>query len=363
MRTRNPEMAPLRDPATAQARLHVDVEAGSPFELLVGMYATGTPREVREGSWAPPLAGCPPAARAALTALGERSGEIWLHLLGLALERRAPDASAFIASVSAVKPLELRRHVLGSHVPAWVELIGADVLEAAVRGDERAAKRLLTHDRYYGRRARESLTALLPLTAAETKKRILAALRAYADDVFRGEEERLRHALEEDEAAKRDLAASLSSRELIAAAAAGYIYEPEPEFSRVVLVPHIAARPWMLLCQHRDARIICYAVTEAELDPERARADRLERLGRALGDSKRVAILLRLRRSQATFVELAEEVGLARSTTHHHLAQLRAANLIALRGNARGYHYILDSRGFAAAEALLGALSPDPSQD
>ena len=169
--------------------------------------------------------------------------------------------------------------------------------------------------------------------------------------------------MEKDEAAKRGLAASLPSRELIAAAAAGYIYEPEPEFSRVVLVPHIAARPLTLLCQHRDARIICYAVAEAELDPERARADGLERLGRALGDSKRVAILLRLRRSQATFVELAEEVGLARSTTHHHLAQLRAANLIALRGNARGYHYILDPRGFAAAEALLGELSPDPSQD
>ena len=114
-----------------------------------------------------------------------------------------------------MKPLELRRHVLGSHVPAWVELIGADVLEAAVRGDHRAAKRLLAHDRYYGRRARESLTALLPLTPAETKKRILAALRAYADDVFRVEEERLRHALEEDEAAKRVLAASLPSRELI----------------------------------------------------------------------------------------------------------------------------------------------------
>jgi DNA-binding IclR family transcriptional regulator len=69
-----------------------------------------------------------------------------------------------------------------------------------------------------------------------------------------------------------------------------------------------------------------------------------------------VAILLRLRQSQATFAELAEEVGLARSTTHHHLAQLRAAGLIAMRGNARAYRYGLDPDGFAAAEALLGTL-------
>ena len=198
---------------------------------------------------------------------------------------------------------------------------------------------------------------LLPLTPAETKQRILAALGAYADEVFRPEEDRLRLELQEDEAAKRRLATSLSGRELITASARGYVYEPEPEFSRVVLVPHVAARPWTLLCQHRDARIICYGITESELDPERARADQLERLGRALGDSKRVAILLRLRQSQATFAELAEEVGLARSTTHHHLAQLRAAGLIVLHGNARSYHYILDPNGFAAAEALLGSLA------
>ena len=64
------------------------------------------------------------------------------------------------------------------------------------------------------------------------------------------------------------------------------------------------------------------------------------------------------RQSQATFAELADEVGLARSTTHHHLAQLRAADLIALRGNARGYHYTLDRDGFAAAELLLEHSGP-----
>jgi DNA-binding transcriptional ArsR family regulator len=357
MSTRNPEMAPVRDAMAAHAPLRVEIEAGSPFELLIGMYATGTPSEERDGSWALRLDDCPPDTRTALTALGERAGEIWLHLLGLALERPAGDASTFVASVRTVKPLELRRHLLGVYVPAWVELIGADVLENAARGDRRAAKRLLTHDSYYGGRARESLTELLPLTPAETKQRVLAALGAYADEVFCPEEDRLRLELQEDEAAKRRLAASLSGRELITASARGYVYEPEPEFSRVVLVPHIAARPWTLLCQHRDTRIICYGITESALDPEQARADQLERLGRALGDSKRVAILLRLSQSQATFAELAEVAGLARSTTHHHLAQLRAAGLIVLHGNARRYHYTLDPNGLAAAEALLGTLT------
>ena len=209
-----------------------------------------------------PAGGLPArCTRAALTALGERAGEIWLHLLGLALEQRARDATTFVASVGALKPLELRRHLLGAYVPAWTEMIGADVLEQAVRGDTRAAKRLLTHERYYGGRARESLAALLPLTPAETKQRVMAALKAYADEVFRPEEDRLRLELQEDEAAKRLLAQSLSGHELITASARGYVYEPEPEFRRVVLVPHLAARPWSLLCQHRDARLICYGIT------------------------------------------------------------------------------------------------------
>ena len=359
MRDDKLEMGPVRAAMTAHPPQRVEIEGGSPFELLIGMYATGTPSEQREQSWAPRLERCPPAARAALSALGERAGEIWLHLLGLALEQRAGDASAFVARVAAVKPLELRRHLLGAYVPAWTELVGAEVVEQAVRGDMSAAERLLTHERYYGGRARESLALLLPLAPAETKKRLLAALRAYAEDVFRPEEDRLRRRLKEDEAAKRLLAETLSRRELITAAARGYVYEPEPEFERVVLVPHIAARPWTLLCQHRDARIICYGIPDPEADPERARADQLERLGRALGDGKRVAILLRLRQSQATFAQLADEVGLARSTTHHHLAQLRAAGLIVLQGNARSYHYTLDPNGLAAAEALLGSLVDD----
>jgi DNA-binding transcriptional ArsR family regulator len=357
MNPRNPEMAPVRDAMAARAPLRVQVLAGSPFELLIGLYATGTPNDERDESWAPTPQRCPPATREALTALGARAGEIWLHLLGLALERPGADAAAFVTGVRAVKPLELRRHLLGVYVPAWTGMVGADTLEAAARGDTRAAKRLLSHDRYYAGRARESLAVLLPLSPAETKRRVVTALGAFADEVFAREEARLLKELRTEERSKMLLAESLPSGELITASARGYVYEPEPELGRVVLVPHLAARPWTLLCQHRDARVICYGAAVAELDPEQVRAAELERLGRALGDAKRVAILLRLRRSEATFAELAEEVGLARSTTHHHLALLRAAGLIVLRGNARSYRYTLDADGVAAAESLLGTLS------
>ena len=151
------------------------------------------------------------------------------------------------------------------------------------------------------------------------------------------------------DAEKRRLAAVLDPYEVIDRAAGGYRYEAEDEFGRVVLVPHVAAAPRILLCQHRDARIICYPAT----DREQAPAEVLLMLGRALADPKRIAILEQLRSDDATLAQLSSALGLARSTTHYHLGQLRAARLIALRGNATGYRYTLDPAGFEAAGCAL----------
>ena len=43
---------------------------------------------------------------------------------------------------------------------------------------------MLGHPRYYAGRARESLTLLLGVDPAETKERLLAALRLFASEVF-----------------------------------------------------------------------------------------------------------------------------------------------------------------------------------
>jgi DNA-binding transcriptional ArsR family regulator len=120
----------------------------------------------------------------------------------------------------------------------------------------------------------------------------------------------------------------------------------------VVLVPHVAARPWLLLCQHERTRIICYPLPEDD-DLER----RAVALGRALADERRVGMLRRLVAGDASLDELAETTGAARSTAHHHLAQLRAAGLVTMHGNARAYRFALDRDGLAAARRLLAELS------
>lgn len=347
MGLRNPQ---IRDVMSAEQTAAVRVLSGSPFEALIGLYALCSPREPREPSWVPPgLAACPPATRDAIGAVGDRSGELWLHLLGVPLDAGATTVRELLAAVEELTPLELRRHLVGVHVPAWRTAVGKATLEAAARGDTAAARSLLGHPVYYAGRARESLAAVLPLGATETKRRLVRALRAFADEVFAPHEQDVAARLGADADAKQRLRSSVSPLELIDRASGGYVYEPEPEFDEVLLVPQLAARPWLLLCQHKRGRIICYPVRPEVLEP----GERLLELGRAFGDARRLQILERLRDADASLGELSEELGLAKSTTHHHLHRLRAANLIALRGNAQGYRYTLDASGFADAERLL----------
>ena len=284
----------------------LEVRSGAGFELLIALYAAAGP-----------------------------AGELWLHLLGLALE-----SDDVVGRVEELRPLELRRHLVGVFVPSWRRLVGTETLEHAARGDPAAAKRLLAHPRYYGGHARTALREILPLPARETKERILAELgSAPKPDPA---------ALDADAAAKRALAEQADPLDVIDAACGGYRYEPEADTDRVVLVPQLAAGRAVLLCQHRRTRLICYPVA-AELHE----GDRLLAVGRALADPKRMRMLERLRGAEASLDELAAEIGLARSTTHHHLAHLRAAGLVTFRGNAGGYYYALDRDAFAGAAAVL----------
>jgi DNA-binding transcriptional ArsR family regulator len=325
MRLRNPE---VHDVMAPPAPFEVDVVASTPIELLVTMFAE------REGG----------------RAVGDRTGELWLHLLGLALDLDAPDAASFVEGVARVAPLELRRHLLGLYVPSWCRIVGADTIERAARGDAAAAGRLLADRRYYAGKAPLALATILPLGAREAKARIVAALRTRAE-TFAADEGEIGKRLAADAASMRRLAERIDPYELIDRAAGGYRYEAEQAFPRVLLIPHLAAEPSILLCQHRDARLICYPAAADEPSEH----DRLLALGRALGDDKRLAIVECLRAGEATLAELAEGIGLAKSTTHHHLGQLRAARLVALSGNAERYTYVLDEAGFDRAARLLAS--------
>jgi hypothetical protein len=118
----------VRDVQPWPPRLVVEAEARAGLELLIGLSAATSAGEALEESWAWPRDGWSPALSGAVAATGERSGEAWLHLLGLALERPSSTALGFVEALDRVDPLELRRHLVGVYVPAWVSLVGAGTL-------------------------------------------------------------------------------------------------------------------------------------------------------------------------------------------------------------------------------------------
>jgi DNA-binding transcriptional ArsR family regulator len=340
----------IRDVMGPPAELAVEARAGPALELLIGLSTlTATDRAGDVDTWVPELRECSPALRRDVSRVGEESGKVWLHLLALG----EGDVPELMARVEGLEAVELRRYLVGLYVPTWRDLAGAETLERAAGGDPGAIGQLLAHRRYYGGEARQALSLVLPLPPAQTKRRVLAVLRRFADEVFEPRGRVVVPALEREATRIESLARSLSPEDVISAATGGYDYSREPEFSSVVLVPHAAARPWLLLCQHGDERIICYALSGPA---ERSLGERGVRLGRALGDEQRLRILRRLVAGDASLAELAESAGVAKSTAHHHLALLREADLVTLHGNARRYWYSLRREAVGEAGALLAEL-------
>jgi DNA-binding transcriptional ArsR family regulator len=88
-------------------------------------------------------------------------------------------------------------------------------------------------------------------------------------------------------------------------------------------------RPWNVLCSHDGFFILGYPVADESLGIDAtAPPPGLLRLYKALGDEKRLRMLKILARSSATLQELADGVGLAKSSAHHHLVILRSAGLV-----------------------------------
>jgi DNA-binding transcriptional ArsR family regulator len=338
----------IRDMTGPAAELVVEARAGPALEFLIGLSTlTAQDRVADAQTWVPALDDCSADLRLEISRVGRYSGKLWLHLLDLA----DGDVAELLERVRRLDALELRRYLVGVYVPTWRDLVGGSWLERAAAGDPTAVKKLLAHRRYYGGEAAKALSLVLPLSPTQTKRRVLGILHRFSAEVFERRGRSVVAGLERDAERVSALAATLSPEDVISAATGGYDYRPEPEFSRVVLVPHEAARPWLLLCQHGDARIICYPLQTAA---EPSLEEEGVRLGKALGDEQRMRILRRLVAGGASLAELAESVGIAKSTAHHHLALLREAGLVSLHGNARRYWYSLRP-GVAGESAVLVA--------
>lgn len=297
-----------------------------------------------------------------IDALGSGIGKAWVNLLGLALEPPAvPEPGELVARVAALSPLEVKLHLLGEHVPAYRASISGATLRRAARGDPGAAARLLADAAYFSGEADPVLRPLLALPASRVKRLVVDVLRGWDDEVYSPVREgRLRRLGVEAARARaivavRDPAGAvevLSGVELV----------PTSEIRRIVLVPQLAVRPWLFLCEYDESRLLCYPAPEPD-DPanDGAPPARLVLLTKALGDERRLRMLRSIAERSATFAELTARFGLPKTTVYHHLAILRAAGLLTVSSDvSRRYRVRADALPEVSALLEWFLRVPDP---
>ena len=120
-------------------------------------------------------------------------------------------------------------------------------------------------------------------------------------------------------------------------------------------IPTVALRPFIVPVEWRSTSIIlCSVADEAFDDDPAAPPRRLVQAAAALGDALRLRVLHELGAAELTASELADRLGVDRTSLHHHLGILRSAGLVTVRADGlQCWHYAARGDGIAGTAAAL----------
>lgn len=265
-------------------------------------------------------------------------------LLGLVYTTPKPrTVSAFLEHLAATDPIELRLHLLGYYMKGH-HVSDPETIRRAAEGDAGAIDELMALAREYADAEKcESLQLAINRDPEESKRALLDLLSSWSELVLPRLEPADRTLAERDAEAKREVVKSVPPEQVVERLAPGIQWMPGPEIDRVVMFPAYAPRPWVYMSEYKRVKIFCPPIT---LDRERAPGDPAElvRIYKALGDESRLKLLKRLQEGPISLADAAKEIGLAKSTTHHHLAILRQAGFVLIREGDDTYTLRTDMR-------------------
>jgi len=324
--------APVLDLSRSGA-VTVEIEVAEAAEVLMSICAVGD-RDDHDtfdlgAEWMQArLESVPEDVRADVDTLRLGDMTVAAHLLGIVYETPKPRTfAAFMERLEAIDPVELKLHLFG-HYDTTSSHIAPDIVEAAAYGDESAIEQVLEALAEWSDK-HELYRDLLRMEGLEVKARIVSLLPRWYEHVFAPYEQEWREAAERDAEAKRALAKRHSPEQLVELATRGYQYTPPPAIRTIAFFPSWFRRPWVILWEHKSTKIFCYPIAPAA--EEGASPAEVARVYKALGDEGRLKLLRRLSDGAMKLSEAAAELGVAKSTAHHHLAILRQAGFVTIR--------------------------------
>jgi DNA-binding transcriptional ArsR family regulator len=311
------------------------------------------------------------------------SGKPWIRevreLAGAELirgvERWAIGLYALLASVAyeagpPYRPEQLVRQLRGMKPGLlWQRLIGAEsaparamlsrgAFDRAIAGDA-AARAEIIADAGDNASARQSIERLFSTRPELVQAEIAAIVETWMRRVFPAFSDAALTLTARDVEAKERLFAEITPREAILVATSGVAFDPNGTATEIVVVPTVALRPFIVHIEWRStALIICSVADEAFDDDPAAPPRRLVKAAAALGDALRLRVLHELAGGELTASELADRLGVDRTSLHHHLGILRSAGLVTVRAEGlQSWRYAVRADGIAGTtDALRGYL-------
>ena len=358
--------APVLD-LSRPAGIEVEIEVAEAAEVLMSICALGDRDDYDTFDLGPDwlrdqLEAVPPDLLEAVDELKLGSMKVSAHLLGLVFETPKPRTfPAFLERLEATDPVEVKLHVFAYYGNSFSHLSGPDVIERAAKGDPEAREAFLQSIAEFSEK-HETYRNLLELDGEVVKTKLLDLLPRWYEHVFAPHEQEWRQAAERDAESKRALARKRSPEQLVELATRGFQYTPGPAIRTIAFFPSWWMRPWVILWEHKGAKIFCYPIAPPPEEAEAGSPAELVRLYKALGDEKRLRLLKRLSDGPLTLGEAASELGLAKSTAHHHLAILRHAGFLTVReGDEKVYNLRLRDDLPEAGELLASYLGASRS--
>lgn len=176
----------------------------------------------------------------------------------------------------------------------------------------------------------------IPGNLGEIRDRMVYLLAKWNEQYFQHMDANILQALEKDADEKERLLTTLSPIDLIEEATNGIRLEETEEVKTVILTPQYHYYPAAILDFHEHICTCLYPSTSAMKTANGEVGGKMYSLvsiTQALADSNRLKILRALNQQPANFAEIHKLLGLAKSTTNHHITALRRAGLI------RAHHF------------------------
>ena len=353
-------MAPVRRTASDFPR--VRVVAGPAFEVVAELAAfTSGParasldagkawiREVRT------LAGSELAGRVERHALGT-FGE----LVTIALEGGPPfDVERLVDRVRAMDAEAFRWRLLGADSPMGRSMVPEGTFERAAAGDP-AAVSVIRAAHGSDRSLRASVDRILAGPAIAIRDEFAGLVADWYERVSTGLLPAAMDVLERDVTMKEAAIGRRSGRDVFLATTNAVSYDRPAWVDEIVLIPAVAIRPFIIPTDRgRMAIFLCSASDDAFDVDGAAPPRRLVKVAAALGDELRLRVVRLLRDEELSASEIADRLGVDRTSVHHHLGILRSAGLLVIHDEGvRGWRYAIRVDGIReigpSFEAFLG---------